>query len=90
MQSVSQAQFFEGMGYKEHAMQYPCGLYICYEGSRGHFFRIDHFDNLYVIEFADNEKHARMNMFEDCDTFPDDMPPGELIAAIQKSIQEDP
>jgi len=78
MQKVDQDPFFEGLGYERFEMEYIYGIYVCYRGPDGGFYRIDHFDSSYVIEFAENENEARIGRFEDTDTFPDDLPFEEL------------
>jgi len=60
----------------------------CYKGKDGFFYRLDHFDKTYVIEYADNKQFAESNCFDDADRFDDDIPEEELIESLQKALQE--
>ena len=46
-------------------------VFTCCLHPDGGFYRIDHFADLYVMEFASNEEEARLNVFEDGDTYYD-------------------
>lgn len=60
----------------------------CYKGEDGFYYRLDHFDSVYVIEYADNIKYAENNWFDDADLFDNDMPEEELIRALQEALKE--
>lgn len=83
----NQAKFFEGLGFDEYEFKYAFGKQICYKGTDGGFYRIDHFSNLYVIEYAENEEEARLNRFEDADLYDDTIPEEQLIIDIQRDLK---
>lgn len=89
MQIIPQETFFQGTDFKRRVMIYPFGSRVCFESPAGHFYRIDHFSDVYVIEFAENEADAVHNMFEDDDCFKDSLPREVLIKMIQESILSD-
>lgn len=62
------------------------GRFIAYRSLSGEYYRIDHFDNLYVIEYADNLEEAMNNRFEDTDCFADELTDHELLLAIHTWI----
>lgn len=71
--------FFEELGYKRYEMEYAAhGKYICYEAPDGYFYKIDHFSNCYVIEYAESEADARKCIFFDSDLFADSLSEKEL------------
>ena len=84
---VDQKKFFAGLGFEETVFKYECGSYICYKGTDGAYYRIDHFGQCYVIESAENQNEARSNLFEDSDLFDDKMPEEDLVAAIQNTLK---
>lgn len=85
---INQKRFFEGLGFEEIEMQYGYGKRTCYKGPDGGFYRIDHFSDLYVIEYAENEEEARLNQFEDGDVYDDALPEDELISIIQADLKK--
>ncbi len=87
MNQIQQDKFFNGLGFEKVEMTYPCGTYICFKAPAGDFFRIDHFSNTYVIEYAEDEDEARANCFDDGDLFDDSLPEPELIKRIQEAIK---
>ena len=89
MQIINEEGFFRGLGFKKHTMEYRFGARVCFESPSGHFFRIDHFSDMYVIEFAENEAEASRNMFEDGNCYRDDTPMEELVEEIQQAILSD-
>lgn len=68
---IEQEVFFEGLDFEPIEYEYGFGKRTCYKGPDGGFYRIDHFADLYVMEFASNEEEARLNVFEDGDTYYD-------------------
>lgn len=68
---IEQEVFFEGLDFEPIEYEYRFGKRTCYKGPDGGFYRIDHFAALYVMEFASNEEEARLNVFEDGDTYYD-------------------
>lgn len=83
-----QEEFFEGLGFQEYEFKYAFGKQISYKGPDGGFYRIDHFDSFYVIEYAENEYEARLNRFEDADLYDDTLSEEQLIADIQAALKE--
>lgn len=83
-----QAKFFEGLDFKECEFEYAFGKQICYKGPDDCFYRIDHFGNSYVIEYAENEDEARMNRFEDADLYDDTISEEQLITEIQTDLKK--
>ena len=84
---IPQEKFFDGLGFERIEMHYLCGVYVCYKSPAGEYFRIDHFSNVYVIEYAENEKQAKGNGFDDGELFDDSLPEDELIRQIQEAIR---
>ena len=80
---LEQKLFFNGLDFEEHEFEYPTGKRICYKGLDGGYYRIDHFGNSYVIEYAENEIEAKNNCFEDADLYDDSLPTKELIERIR-------
>ena len=85
---IEQQNFFNGLGFEECEFDYPTGKRKCYKGEKGDYYRIDHFGNFYVIEYAENEKEAQLNQFEDCDLYDDSLPADELIKSIQADLKK--
>ena len=85
---IDQSKFFAGLGFEPFEMEYPFGKETCYKGSDGGFYRVDHFSDVYVIEYAENEEEARLNRFEDDDLYDDSLPEEVLIAKIQADLKE--
>lgn len=83
---IKQEVFFEGLEYEECVMKYSFGEIKCYKGKDGGFYRIDHFDKFYVIEYAENEKDAQNNNFEDGDLFDATLPEIQLIGMIRNEL----
>ena len=86
MSQIPQDKYFEGLNLERLEMTYPCGTFVCFKTPAGDFFRIDHFADCYVIEYAENEDEARANCFDDGELFDDTLPEEELIRQIQKAI----
>lgn len=68
---IEQEVFFEGLDFEPIEYKYRFGKRTCYKGPDSGFYRIDYFADLYVMEFASNEEEARLNVFEDGDTYCD-------------------
>lgn len=83
---IEQKEFFKGLDFEICEFEYDSGKRICYKGSDGGYYRVDHFRNLYVIEFAENEEEAKNNMFEDTDLYDDSLTKNELIKSIQSYL----
>lgn len=85
---IDQDKFFEGLGFERYEMEYMAyGIYVCFKGPDGFFYRIDHFGNWYVIEAAENEEKAKVHIFEDADIYDDSLTEEELIAQIQSDLR---
>ena len=82
---IDQDSFFDGLGFKRAENRW--GVY--YVAPSGSCCRIDHFDNVYVIEWAENENAAEKSLYEDGDLFDDRLPEDQLIHDVQLSIRED-
>jgi hypothetical protein len=85
---ITPDRFFEGLNFEKHEFSYCYGNETCYKGPDGGFYRVDHFSNVYVIEYAENEEEARLNRFEDDDLYDDSLPEGEIIRQIQRDLKE--
>jgi len=83
---INQERFFEGLNFEPQEFEYEFGRQTCYKGPDGGYYRIDHFSTFYVIEFAETEKEAQLNQFEDDDLYDDSLPEEELIAQIQADL----
>lgn len=84
---IEQQKIFNELGFKEYEFDYPTGKGKCYKGSDGGYYRIDHFEKAYVIEYAENEKEAKLNQFEDADLYDDGVPIEKLIESIQADLK---
>lgn len=49
---------------------------------------MDHFPGSYVIEYAESEVDAMLNLFEDDDTYDDSLLEDELIPAVQTDLMK--
>ena len=58
----------------------------CHKGPDGHFYHIDHFAKVYVIEFAETEEEARSNAFGDAYYFPDEWGDEEIIRQVRDTL----
>ena len=85
---ISQDKFFEGLDFEKYEFEYAFGKKVCYKGTDGAYYRVDHFCFSYVIEYAENEDEAKVNRFEDADLYDDSIPEEELVAMIQKDLKE--
>lgn len=83
-----QGKFFKGLDFQEYEFEYTFGKQICYKGPDNCFYRIDHFGNSYVIEYAENENEARLNRFEDADLYDDTVPEKQLASDIQADLKK--
>lgn len=87
--NLNQDIFFNGTGLERHEFEYGVyGKYVCYKASDGAFYKVDHFDRFYVMEFAENEDEARICRFEDTDTVPDYIPLGELVFWVHHWLEK--
>lgn len=59
----------------------------CYEKD-GKYYRIDHFDNVYVIEVASGKSDAEHNVFEDADLYSDELETSEILNEIKKDFRK--
>ena len=85
---IDQETFFDGLDFEECMFEYLTEKRVCYKGKDGGYYRVDHFGTSYVIEYAENEEEARLNCFEDADTFDDTVPENVLIKVIRRSLME--
>ena len=85
---IKQSEFFEGLDFEEYQFTYGNGKKECYKGIDGGFYRVDHFGKSYVIEFAENEKEAMLNRFEDVDLYDDSLPKENIINLIQSDLKK--
>lgn len=85
---ITQDRFFEGLAFEKCKFEYEFEKRDCYKGSDGGYYRVDHFGTSYVIEYAESEDEAKLNRFEDDDLYDDSIPEDELIAMIQKDLNE--
>lgn len=86
---IEPKEVFECLGFEKIDIEYAFGTKLCYKAPGGEYCRLDHFWGTYVVEYAENEEEARLNVFEDGDRFDDDLPKDELIAALQQSIRDE-
>ncbi len=86
--AMDQKIIFSGLDFEECEFEYPTGKRICYKGTDGGYYRIDHFGKLYVIEYAENEAEAKVNRFEDVETYNDTLPQDELVKLIQSDLKK--
>lgn len=82
---IAQEEFFDVLDIKETEIEYVTGKRKCFKGSDG-YYRIDHFGNSYVIEYAETEEEAKQNIFEDGDLFDDSLSKSDLIEQIQNAL----
>lgn len=80
---ISQEKFFEGLDFEYLP---NVGWKGSHKGKDGHFYHIDHFDNVYVIEVADSEEEARCNAFEDAYDFLDEWGEEEIIRQVRETL----
>lgn len=59
----------------------------CYE-KNGKYYRIDHFENVYVIEVASEKSYAEHNIFEDADLYPDELETSEILSEIREDFSK--
>ena len=83
MQLIEQDRFFSGLGFEK--CEFESGK--CFKGIDGGYYRVDHFSDCYVIEYAENETQAKYNAFEDDDLFSDSIPEQELIRQINSALR---
>lgn len=81
---IDQKRFFQGLDFEEKQIN-GSG---CYLGPDGCFYRMDHFGSTYVIEYAEDQQSADLNMFEDADRFDDDLAEDELIGRVQSALRQ--
>ena len=85
---IKQYEFFKGLGFEKHDFEYGDNKINCYKGIDGGFYRVDHFRNSYVIEYAENEEEAKLNRFEDVDLYNDSLPKDNIINLIQSDLRK--
>lgn len=83
LEEVDQDVYFEGTGFE----RYEFGD-ICHKGPDGFFYRVEHLPGFYVMEDAENEVLARKGIFEDTDTFTDNIPLGERIYWVHEWLKK--
>ena len=83
LEMVDQDVYFEGTGFE----RFEFGD-ICYKGPDGFFYRVEHLPGFYVMEDAENEDLARKGIFEDTDTFTDNIPLGERIYWVHEWLKK--
>lgn len=59
----------------------------CYE-KNGKYYRIDHFEHVYVIEVASGKSDAEHNIFEDADTYSDELETSEILSEIKEDFRK--
>lgn len=80
---IEQERFFAGLDFEKQVF---LGL-TCYKGRDGAYYRVSHFTNSYVIEYAENETQAKCNAFEDADLFRDDLSEFDIIAKVNHALR---
>lgn len=85
---INQSEFFDGLDATECIFEFGGEEIVCYKGTNNDYFRIDHFSNFYVIEYAENEEEAKLNRFEDSELYNDSLPKEELINQIQTDLKQ--
>lgn len=85
---IEQQEFFEGLGFEECEFEYGTSKKKCFKGNDGGYYRIDHFRNSYVIEYAENEDDAKTNQFEDADLYDDSLHKNDLVRMIQSGLKK--
>ena len=85
---IKQYEFFKGLDFEKHKFEYGSDKRNCYKGIDGGYYRVDHFRNSYVIEYAENENEAKLNRFEDVDLYDDSLPKGKIISLIQSDLRK--
>lgn len=83
---IDQTDFFKGLNFTEYEFEYGDAKNKCFKGADGGFYRVDHFANNYVIEYAENETEARSNFFEDSELYGDDVPFDEIVNIIRHEL----
>lgn len=58
---IEQERFFAGLDFEKQVF---LGL-TCYKGRDGAYYRVSHFTNSYVIEYAENETQSKI-VDQDC------------------------
>ena len=80
---IPQETFFEGLGF-EDLPNLSCDG--CHKGLDGHFYHIDHFDKVYVIECAHSKAEAQANCFGDAYDFPYEWGDEEIIRQVRNTL----
>ena len=87
---IDQDKYFVGMGFERLEIAAPFGMFFCYRSPKtGKCFRVDHFENVYTDEVAEDLEAARLSMFEDGFLIDNSLPEEELIRQIQEGIRMD-
>lgn len=69
---IDQDKLFFSLGFIKCSFEYKAhGRIECYKSPDNHFYKLDHFDNVYVIEHAECEQDAKLGIFEDAELFRD-------------------
>lgn len=85
---IKQSEFFKDLGFEKQEFKYGSEKRECYKGADGGYYRVDHFGKNYVTEFAEGEKEASMNQFEDVDLYDDSLGKDRLINQIQSDLKK--
>lgn len=83
---IAQQDFFKGLDFEKYDFEYSNEKRSCFKGSDGGYYRIDHFGNSYVVEYAEDEEAAKNNYFEDVELYDDSLEKSKLIGIIQSDL----
>lgn len=83
MELIKQERFLAGLNFEKCIFAGK----ICYKGIDGCYYRIEHVENNYVIEFAKDEVQAEYDVFENVDLFDDSISEFELIRIINRELR---
>lgn len=88
IKDVDQDMFFKGTGFERYEFEYMAyGRFVCYKGSDGFFYRVERLSDFFVMQDAGSEEEARKGVFEDTDTFPYYLPPGEQVFWVHQWLK---
>lgn len=80
---IPQEKFFEGLDFEYLP---DVGWKGSHKRKDGHFYHIDHFDKVYVIECAHSKAEAQANCFGDAYDFPDEWGDEEIIRQVRDTL----
>lgn len=80
---INQERFFDGLGFEKKNFRGK----DCWLAPNGHFYRMDYFQSMYVIEYSDDEYYASYGSFDDADFFDDNgRSDEEIIKEVQAAL----